>query len=259
LVATGHAPLTTQALKRLRATGVRTINYSTDDPWNPAHRAQWHLDALPEYDTVFTPRRANLRDFERLGCRKVRYLPFGYDDELFAAREPRQTRSGPDALFVGGADADRVDFIRRFRCVGLHPTLVGAYWNRYPEFAGLAAGLKNPDELAAMTAAAKVNLCLVRRANRDGHVMRSFEIPAVGGFVLAEDTAEHRDLFGEEGTRVLYFRSPEEAGEKTKWALDHPGERQRMARAAYELVTSGPHTYKARLTSILSDVATVAM
>jgi len=33
-----------------------------------------------------------------------------------------------------------------------------------------------PDAVAALTAAAKVNLCLMRRANRDGHVMRSFEI-----------------------------------------------------------------------------------
>ena len=53
--------------------------------------------------------------------------------------------------------------------------------------------------------AAKVNLCLVRRAKRDGHVMRSFEIAAVGGCMLAQDTDEHREIFGPEGEAVRLF------------------------------------------------------
>ena len=28
---------------RLRSLGIKVINYSTDDPWNPAQRAHWFL------------------------------------------------------------------------------------------------------------------------------------------------------------------------------------------------------------------------
>src|SRR4051794_8547867 len=79
LIATGAAPLTRSALRRLRGRGVACVNYATDDPWNKAMRAPWHLRALPEYDTVFTPRSANLNCFREIGCAAVHYLPFGYD------------------------------------------------------------------------------------------------------------------------------------------------------------------------------------
>ena len=96
-----------------------------------------------------------------------------------------------------------------------------------------------------------MNLCRVRRANRDGHVMRSFEIPAVGGFMVAEDTAEHREIFGAEGERVCYFRTPAEAVERTRWAMSHPEERARMAASARALVIGGAHTYRDRLERML--------
>ena len=67
LISTGMAPLPATALQALSAMGVVSINYSTDDPWNPAQRARWFLRALPYYDHVFTPRSANVEDFERLG------------------------------------------------------------------------------------------------------------------------------------------------------------------------------------------------
>src|SRR5262245_31654672 len=65
LIAVGHAPITADALCTLRDLGVCCVTYVTDDPWNPAHRATWHLDALPIYDVVFSPRRSNLGDFGR--------------------------------------------------------------------------------------------------------------------------------------------------------------------------------------------------
>ena len=86
--------------------------------------------------------------------------------------------------------------------------------------------------------------------------MRTFEIPAVGGFMLAEDTAEHRAVFGAEGEAVLYFTGPETAAEKARWALANPAERTRMARAAHGLITTGGHSYRHRLQQMLADRTT---
>ena len=99
-VATGMAPLT-EWLRALRQLGIVSVNYLTDDPWNPAMRSSWYLRALPLYDLVFTPRRSNLEDFQRLGCPKVHYLPFGYDETLFAS--PVQCGDTPahDVLLIG--------------------------------------------------------------------------------------------------------------------------------------------------------------
>src|SRR5262249_46895008 len=42
IVATGMAPLTESGLRALQQLGIVTVNYSTDDPWNPAMQSNWH-------------------------------------------------------------------------------------------------------------------------------------------------------------------------------------------------------------------------
>lgn len=251
LISTGQAPISAVTLSLLKQAGVTTANYSTDDPWNPNHSSTWHLKALREYDFVFTPRTSNLDDFKRLGVRHAAYLPFAYDPVLFGA----VSKSGafePDVLFVGGADNDRVAFIGALINLGIAPSLVGGYWDRCAQTRKLSLGQKSPQELVELTASAKVNVCLVRRANRDGHVMRSFEIPAIGGFMIAEDTADHRDMFGEEGTCVLYFGDAAQAAVKIQWALAHPAERQLMAKRLQSHIMRGRNTYGDRLQQMLS-------
>ncbi|KAB2850829.1 MAG: glycosyltransferase [Hyphomicrobiaceae bacterium] len=252
LLAVGQAPIKADVLAWARAKGIECLVFATDDPFNPAHRADWFLDSLPQYDRVFTPRRANIIDLQSIGCRAVDYLPFGFDPSLFPAGASKENGStAGKVLFVGGADQDRIAFMTSFIEAGGSPELAGAYWDRHETMKLFAVGSKLPEELCRLTASAAVNLCLVRRANRDGHVMRSFEIPAVGGFLLAEDTAEHREIFGEEGTAALYFATATEAAEKAKWAIAHPAERAAMARAAHHLITSGGNTYKDRLSAML--------
>jgi spore maturation protein CgeB len=252
LIATGAAALTRPALRRLRGMGIACFNYSTDDPWNKAMRASWHLRALPEYDAVFTTRSANLDCFRSIGVVNVHYLPFGYDDELFRGpAEPRGAASF-DVLFAGGADADRISFITQFLQSGLSVALVGGYWRRCRATRPYALGQQPPAMLARLTAAAKINLCLVRRANRDGHVMRSFEIAALGGCMLAEDTAEHRKIFGPDGQAVVYFRTPADAIVRARALLADDAERARLAQAARQRIIAGGHTYRDRLNAMLA-------
>jgi spore maturation protein CgeB len=77
--------------------------------------------------------------------------------------------------------------------------------------------------------------------------MRSLEIAAIGGCMLAEDTTEHRELFGAEGEAVLYFGAPAEAATKARSLIDNPAERQRLAAALHARIVGGGHTYRDRL------------
>ncbi len=251
LIATGAAPLTAAALRALRAMGIVCVNYSTDDPWNPALRAFWHLRSLPQFDAVFTTRRANIGGFADIGCGNVHYLPFGYDEWLSCRRAGASKGPAPEVLFAGGADRDRLEFMTEFLRTGPRVALVGRYWRRFPATRPYALGQWDPEALCALTAAAKVSLCLVRRANRDGHVMRSFEIAAFGGCMLAEDTAEHREIFGADGDAVVYFRTPREAAERARSLLADPAERARLSEAVRARISCGAHTYRDRLTTIL--------
>ena len=252
LIATGAAALTAESIARIRSLDVYCVNYSTDDPWSEGHRAAWHLRALPAYHAVCTPRRANTADFAALGCRKVVYLPFGYDESLFPGEAGETAAPAVDVLFVGGADPDRVDFITRFMRHGPPPALVGDYWERHASTRPHALGHKAPGVVAALTRAAKVNLCLVRRSNRDGHVMRSLEMGAIGACILAEDTGEHRKIFGPDGECVCYFRSPEEAALRARSLLADETERRRLGEAVRRRIAAGRHTYGDRLSTMIA-------
>ena len=98
MLATGLAPVEASALEALGALGVQRIMYLTDDPWNPRHRAEWFIETLPQYDRVFSPRRANLSDLERLGCRVVRYLPFAYAPEVHYPDPPATPEEAKESL-----------------------------------------------------------------------------------------------------------------------------------------------------------------
>jgi len=259
LLTTGLAPVSRRALASIGHLGVERLNYLTDDPWNPAFRARWFLEALPMYDTVFSPRRANIADLESLGSRRVRYLPFGFDPKWCypqMARAAEMSRLSADILFVGGADHDRVPFIAALAAAGLSIALYGDHWDRFRATKPHDRGYADLQTLRQATAAARIALCLVRRANRDGHVMRSFEIPAMRACMLVEDTAEHREIFGPAGEAVVYFNSIPQMIENARWLLDRPAERQSLAAAASSLIAAGRHTYRDRLAAMLGLHAT---
>lgn len=259
MLATGIAPLDAHALRDIGNLGVKRLNFLTDDPWNPAHRAPWFMEALPHYDYVFTPRRAVIESLRQIGCRNVSYLPFACAPELHFPEKPEdkeeRARLEADVIFAGGADRDRVPYIEALIRAGIRVALYGGYWNRYRPTRSYARGCADAWTLRRAITASKIGLCLVRQANRDGHVMRSFEVPAIGACMLAEDTAEHREIFGDDGKAVAYFRTRDDMVEKARWLLAHDAERRRLAKAGHRLITTGKHTYRDRLETMLQTVS----
>ena len=266
VLTTGQAPLNEVALKDLGHLGIRRVNYSTDDPWNRAHRAGWFLRALQQYDRVFSTRKANLDQFRALEV-EAEHLPFGYDSDLYFAPWENRSHSGGDldrgegigdrgsgeerVFLAGGGDEDRYPLVRALQEAGIKMSLWGGYWER--------AGLKSQGFLDAAgirleAASCMVSLLLVRRANRDGSAMRSFEIPACGACCVAEDTVEHREMFGPDGGAVLYFRTPEGLVRRVKEAFANPELRQRLRKNVHKAITGRPNTYVDRLRTMLERV-----
>jgi spore maturation protein CgeB len=261
-VATGLAPLERHTIDEVGALGAVRLNYLTDDPWNPAHRAGWFLDALAGYDRVFSPRRANLEELRQAGCGEVAYLPFAFNPEQHYPQAPytqeEQEQLACDVAFVGAADRDRLPFAEALVGAGLHVALYGGFWERYARTRPFSRGLAGPETLRKATAAAKITLCLVRRANRDGHVMRSFEAAASGACLLMEHTAEHEELFGPDGEAVLFFHDLSGLRRGCDLLLGDEGLRRRLAEAVRRRVTEASNTYYDRLRTMLASAPHLA-
>jgi spore maturation protein CgeB len=243
-------------LRRIKdETGALLVNYATDDPFNPANATPDLVAGIPYYDLYACTKRAIMDDVRRAGCRRVAYVPFGYKPALHFPEQPatpeERARFESDVALVGGADADRLPFVEALaRVSGLSLALYGGYWTRYPHLRRYARGFARGRDYRLALGGAKIVLCLVRRANRDGHAMRSLEIPACGAFMLAERTDEHQALF-REGKEAVFFASPGELSEKVGYYLAQDAERSRIARNGYLRVTTGHHTYQDRVREIV--------
>ena len=252
VITTGTCPVHAVALRKIRDNGAKIVNYSTDDPWSLAHRSHWFLAALPEYDHVFSTRKANLLDFAAVGCDSVSWLPFGYHPPIHHRVSEVESYWSSDVAFVGGADRDRVPMLSQLIHSGFNLSLWGGYWERFPETRKAARGFADSEVLCRILSSTKCALTLVRRANRDGHAMRSYEVAAIGGPALAEDSKEHREILGRDGDTVLYFSNLHEMEEKCRWMISHPDQARLMGLRLSNHIRSGKNTYGDRLRSIIA-------
>ena len=153
-------------------------------------------------------------------------------------------------FLAGGGDVDRYPLVKALKEAGIGLSLWGVYWEK----AGLpSGGFLDAAGIRREAARCMVSLILVRRANRDGSAMRSFEIPACGACCVAEDTEEHREIFGLDGEAVLYFRTPEELVRRVKEVFGNPELRAKLRANAHRAITGKPNTYVDRLKTILEQ------
>jgi len=255
VLVTGITPPNSVTIKTLKAMGIICLNYLTDDPWNKNHRTHWFLEALSHYTCVFTPRQSNIADLTALGC-VTRYLPFAYDPHLHYPDKPpadKQSQFECDLLFYGGADADRVPYIEALLDSGFDVHLYGGYWGKRSKTRSSAKGIADIQTLRWSVSQAKITICFVRRANRDGHSMRTFEAAAMGACMLVEDTDEHRKIFGDEGENVFYFETQNSLIEKSRYLLAQPELRQKLATNVYNHITKMSNMYKDRLANLIES------
>lgn len=259
MLVTGISAPDAATLRAVRERRVQTANFLTDDPWNPNNGAGFFWAALREYDVIYSPRRSNMGDLHRHGCQRVEYLPFGYNPEVHRPERPataaERARFECDVAIIGGADADRAPLALALLAAGLNLKLYGGYWDRWPALRPYWGGFVYGRELRLAVGGAVVNISMGRRQNRDGHAMRSLELPAMGACLVVEDTPEHRELFGDEQNCVAYYRTPEEMVVKVKFLCaqrDHA--RTLGVRVFKRICREARHTYADRLGQILDDM-----
>jgi len=99
----------------------------------------------------------------------------------------------------------------------------------------------------------KISLCFLSKWANDSSTSRTFEIPACGGFMLAERTPEHLALF-REGLEAAYFSTPAELVEKAKMYLADDEARMRIAQAGRERLLEVGVSIESQMAQIVSAV-----
>jgi spore maturation protein CgeB len=221
------------------------------------NQSQDYIECIPYYDYHFTTKSYILEDMRKLGAKHVLFVNNGYDPVFFYPRNLNTTdiiSFGGDVGFIGMWEKERCESILFLARNGIHVRVFGdRQWKKYkgchPNLTVIEHGLYTEDYPKALQAF-KISLCFLRKMNFDKQTNRTTEIPACGGFMLAERTDEHLALF-EEGKEAVFFSSNEELLEKCRYYLSHEEERKQIALAGIERCRTSDYSYEGIIRELL--------
>jgi len=231
------------------------ISCSEDDMYAKHNRSEYYAKGLKYYDIVFTTKTYNLAELKTLGAKRVEFFLDSYDENLHRPLElsPKdQDRYGSDVGFVGTFEGDRAEKMLYLARHGIRVRIWGNGWDKWKgKNSNLIIEGRSVDgeDYVKTINATKINLGFLRKINRDETTSRSVEIPACGGFLLAERTERHLALF-EEGKEAEFFNSSKELLEKAKRYLADEKSRKRIARAGRERCLKNGYSTREQIESM---------
>lgn len=253
-------PMTCRLLRRR---GVRLVNYNADHPFNYFSRGSGNRNvrrSILEFDLHLTySRRIAAEMRNRFPGICVAVVPFGHDvgDDTYAriAEEEEILR----ACFLGNPDDHRRCRISEIVKAGIPIDVYGHRWDQFLEPAPtlrIHSSALGEDMLRTLRRY-RVQLNFFRPHNAASHNMRSFEVPACGGVMLAEDSVEHRAFF-ESGREAFFFRDDYEMIATCRAILELPKhEADELRRRARRRTLAAKYSYRDRALAALAEIKRV--
>ena len=238
------------------------VHYNPDDPFG-AIRSGWKtfLRSAPFYDVNFVSREENLGEYKSLGCKNVYRFYRGYYPKLhwpITLSEMERKKYSSDVCFIGTWETERENYLVHLVKNGIPVNIWGRYWNRGKHWNLLKSSIKGialwGEEYVKGLCYSKICLCFLRKQNRDQQNSRTFEIPACGGFMLAERTNEHLELF-EEGKEAEFFENENELLDKINYYLSHPEERKKIAAAGRKRCLASGYSCQDRVREMFARIS----
>jgi hypothetical protein len=232
-------PSTFRSLRR--EPGLRLVYHNTDD-WRGKdrfHAIHWRylLRELPRYDLYVLSNLHNVREFREQGLGPVHHMELAANP---AIRDPgpipdeERRRLGGPVGFIGHWEPVTERLLARVARAGIPVKIYGGSWEDAEANGPLRDAIQHRlvwgDDYARAICSFDVNVGIVSKWNRNHTASRTFQIPALGAFLLHERNEVVTRYF-REGVEAEFFGSAEELVEKCRHYLAHPDERRRIAEA----------------------------
>jgi spore maturation protein CgeB len=139
---------------------------------------------------------------------------------------------------------------------------VDVFGYRWERFLGASPNLQINDQIVGEAMlrtlrSYRIQLNFFRPHNADSHNMRTFEVPACGGIMLAEDSIEHREFY-ENNKEAFYFRTHREMAELARHLLALPKcEAEAIRGAARRRSVVSGYSYHDRALQALAAISAV--
>jgi spore maturation protein CgeB len=245
---------------------IQIIWYAEDDMINPHHRTRHVEAAMPLYDLWVTTKSFNALPHEipRFGVRKILFVNNSYDETLhkpISVSQKDKVSFGSDVSFVGTYEKERAQSLNLLAQQGV---MVRVWGNGWSGLRGKVPGLliegrpAYDDEYIKVICASKINLCFLRKENRDLQTCRSIEIPACGGFMLHERNDEMLSILTENQEAAYFSNNQELVDQCEKW-LTSEQDRVTIAAQGHARVTLESFSHVKRLQEILDSTLKIGV
>lgn len=230
--------------------GVRVAHWC---PENVAHEpyASWMRSVAGLYDTFFSFDASAVTYMP--GERRDRFfvLPFALVPERFQGSMPAATEF--DVCFIGAPYPERQEALMTLTALP-HIRLGLFGWSgwRATPLARFYRGSVTPEEAAEIYRRSAICINMNLLPETHGVNVKTFEIPAAGGFELTDERAGLKDIFAIE-QEVATFTHISDLQPKVMYWLAHPVERQSIAARGRNRVLRD-HTMRVRIQQALSII-----
>ena len=260
VLALAQAPLSIQALKRLRRDGVPTAMWFVEDfrlfTYWQAYAPYYDFFAVIQKDEI-------LSALQGIGVENALYLPMAAQPDVHQTLElpaAERRKFGSDVSFMGAGYPNRRVAFRDL--VRFDFKLWGTEWEGDPilaPYVQLAGARVSTEDCVRIFNAAKININLhssiqAKELVTGGDFVnpRTFEVAACGAFQLVDRRGLMAELFAEDELAV--FDRMEDMLPRIEHYLAHPEEREAIAKRGQARVLAD-HTYAARMQTLLDFVA----
>ena len=249
-------------VRALRARGIRCVNFYPDVSFTV--HGPYLAASLREYDWVFTTKTFGAGDLrDRLGIRRVSVLAHAFDPEIHRPRQPtaaEEERLGCDASFVGTWSPAKQTLLEALlrAAPGIRLRVFGSQWERVSRSSPLARCCAGHTvtgvEYAIAINCSRINFGLLserRPGASDGDKItsRTFHIPAAGGCLLHQRTAELQEVL-QEGLDCEAFEGVDELADKIVGLLADDARRRAIAESGLLRVRSA-HSWDHRIRQLV--------
>ncbi|WP_319759870.1 glycosyltransferase [Maridesulfovibrio sp.] len=260
VLAMAQAPLTHQALKRLRKDNVKTAMWFVED-----FRLFTYWQSFAPFYDVFAviQKEPFFNELNQIGVENILYLPLAADPDFHKKQNLNSVdnrKYGGDVSFMGAGYPNRRLAFRKLIHHGLK--IWGNEWDGdhvLEPYLQLGGRRVSSEECVKIFNGTKINLNLHSSISADKLVSkgdfinpRTFELAACGAFQLVDNRSLMSEAFAE--GELAHFEDLEDLDRKIKYFLAHPEERAAFAEKARARVLK-EHTYEVRMKSLIDFTA----
>lgn len=251
-------PYTLWRIKKIKPS-IKLVSCSEDDMYAKHGHSLWYRLGLKFYDVVFTTKKYNLKELFTFNAQKTILFLDSFDEQVhrpWLLSDNELEKFSCEVSAIGAYEPERAESLLFLADKGIRVSIWGEGWEKWnrahPNLYIKKEFLFGSDYSKAICAT-KINLNFLRKINRDQVTSRSIEIPACGGFMLAERTERHLEFFAE-GREAEFFTSNDELLNKVLHYLSHDKEREKIAVAGRARCLKSSYSMSCQMEKMLSEV-----